>query len=320
MVVALDPHIFTEGCSTPGHSPLPPFKTAEPGRHSQRARGMGYTAFGTSYAPRTSVSVEQRYTYTGREQTTDPSLMYYRYRMYGSGIGRFVQRDPMAETGWKHIYLYGSGLPTILCDSFGLKPNKPPAYTESASQARDSLKDLIDTHRNLVSQTWQGTERVKTVNEEKSEEHGKVSSSEKCTCACYDKNGKQLNSYQTTASCEGICYLTVVEVWVYAQKASRNPFSKRTKFGPWEKKDDKPINSYYNGGYRDGFKKWIPKNICRAPYILVNSPIGQSCFYKLDTICAKIAKQRKKSRSKPGTKPGAYPGTSSGNPFTGEGM
>jgi len=56
---------------------------------------MGYTAFGSVYAPATSVSVEQRYTYTGREKTTDPSLMYYRYRMYGSNVGRFVQRDPI---------------------------------------------------------------------------------------------------------------------------------------------------------------------------------------------------------------------------------
>jgi len=69
---------------------------------------MGYTAFGTAYSPRTSVSVEQRYTYTGRETTQDPTLMYYRYRIYGMRIGRFMQRDP-------------ASIPYALLDSIGRK-------------------------------------------------------------------------------------------------------------------------------------------------------------------------------------------------------
>jgi len=55
---------------------------------------MGYTAFGTSYSPRTTIEIDQRYTYTGRETTTDPTLMYYRWRMYAPRLGRFTTRDP----------------------------------------------------------------------------------------------------------------------------------------------------------------------------------------------------------------------------------
>jgi len=80
---------------------------------------MGYTAFGTPNATSTTVSVDQRYTYTGREQTTDPNLMYYRYRMYGSGIGRFVQRDPIGYGDGIGIYTYVYNSPLNYFDRMG---------------------------------------------------------------------------------------------------------------------------------------------------------------------------------------------------------
>jgi RHS repeat-associated protein len=95
MVVAVEPNPFKHSRTDPDRRVSPHPEPPESRRRSQRARGMGYTAFGTAYAPNTSVEVEQRYTYTGREKTTDPTLMYYRWRMYGAGIGRFVQRDPI---------------------------------------------------------------------------------------------------------------------------------------------------------------------------------------------------------------------------------
>jgi RHS repeat-associated protein len=65
------------------------------------ANRYDYTAFGQA-APagihtaghEAQQTVDQRYTYTGRESTTDPNLMYYRWRMYAPGTGRFVSRDP----------------------------------------------------------------------------------------------------------------------------------------------------------------------------------------------------------------------------------
>jgi len=53
-----------------------------------------YTAFGERYAPLTNVTVEQRYTYTGRELNPVSDSMYYRYRTYEASLGRFGERDP----------------------------------------------------------------------------------------------------------------------------------------------------------------------------------------------------------------------------------
>jgi len=81
---------------------------------------MGYTAFGTPNATGTTVNIKQRYTYTGREKTTDPSLMYYRWRMYAPTLGRFTARDPIGYRGGINIYSYVRDMPTISNDPYGL--------------------------------------------------------------------------------------------------------------------------------------------------------------------------------------------------------
>jgi RHS repeat-associated protein len=54
-----------------------------------------YLPFGSPYALATTVSVAQRYTYTGRERNPSSDLMYYRYRQYDPRVGRFGGRDPL---------------------------------------------------------------------------------------------------------------------------------------------------------------------------------------------------------------------------------
>jgi len=56
-----------------------------------------YLAFGGAYSPTTTVSLPQRYTYTGRELNPASDLMYYRYRTYDPRIGRFGARDPIMD-------------------------------------------------------------------------------------------------------------------------------------------------------------------------------------------------------------------------------
>ncbi|MHC5058198.1 MAG: RHS repeat-associated core domain-containing protein, partial [Planctomycetota bacterium] len=78
-----------------------------------------YLPFGGAYQPGTSVTVEQRYTYTGREKNPESALMYYRYRQYDPRVGRFGGRDPIGRTAVA-LYSYASNAPTSLVDPFGL--------------------------------------------------------------------------------------------------------------------------------------------------------------------------------------------------------
>jgi len=66
----------------------------EPGLEN---REYDYLPFGGAYQPGTNVTVEQRYTYTGREKNPSSALLYYRYRQYDSRVGRFGARDMLSH-------------------------------------------------------------------------------------------------------------------------------------------------------------------------------------------------------------------------------
>jgi RHS repeat-associated protein len=95
------------------------------------ANRYDYTAFGQAApagihtaAHEAQQTVDQRYTYTGREATQDPGLMYYRYRMYAPGVGRFVSRDPLGYDGGIGLYSYCSNTPILYTDSHGLQESR----------------------------------------------------------------------------------------------------------------------------------------------------------------------------------------------------
>ena len=80
-----------------------------------------FDAFGQTYAPNTSVTVEQRYQWTGRSLNPVSGLYNHRYRQsYDPGVGRFGQRDPIREFGGINLYTYAGNYPTIWTDPYGL--------------------------------------------------------------------------------------------------------------------------------------------------------------------------------------------------------
>ncbi|OVE77692.1 hypothetical protein BVX99_01990 [bacterium F16] len=57
-------------------------------------RSYDYTAYGDPIDQLTNGTITQRYTYTGRELNDVSGNYYFRYRMYGAGLGGFLSRDP----------------------------------------------------------------------------------------------------------------------------------------------------------------------------------------------------------------------------------
>jgi RHS repeat-associated protein len=82
------------------------------------ANKYGYTAFGEEYAPATTTTVAQRYTFTGREKSGVGAPMYYRYRNYTPGLGRFGSRWTDYEKT-PNCYDYQFNRPTMLRDPMG---------------------------------------------------------------------------------------------------------------------------------------------------------------------------------------------------------
>ena len=83
-----------------------------------------YTAFGETFAAGTAIAVANRYTYTAREQSllaAHGAPMYYRWRNYAPGMGRFMRRDPIGYRGGVNVYGYVWARPLVSVDIFGLE-------------------------------------------------------------------------------------------------------------------------------------------------------------------------------------------------------
>jgi RHS repeat-associated protein len=83
------------------------------------AKSYSYDAYG-NLVDQTG-TVEQPYTYTGRELDAETGLYYYRKRYYDATTGRFLQKDPIGFTsGDVNLYKYTKGNPANGTDPFGL--------------------------------------------------------------------------------------------------------------------------------------------------------------------------------------------------------
>ena len=81
------------------------------------AKSYSYDAYG-NIVDQTG-TLEQPYTYTGREFDAETGLYYYRARYYDSVIGRFLQQDPINDAGFNQ-YSYADNLPVLFTDPTGL--------------------------------------------------------------------------------------------------------------------------------------------------------------------------------------------------------
>ena len=71
-------------------------------------------------------TLDQPYTYTGREFDSESGLSYYRARYYDPTSGRFLQEDPISFLGGDfNLYAYVRNNPLRYTDALGLAPRKP---------------------------------------------------------------------------------------------------------------------------------------------------------------------------------------------------
>ena len=66
-------------------------------------------------------TLENPYTFTGREGDADVGLHYYRMRYYDAKVGRFLEEDPLGFAGGDlNLYRYVGNNPVLFVDPFGL--------------------------------------------------------------------------------------------------------------------------------------------------------------------------------------------------------
>jgi RHS repeat-associated protein len=111
------------------------------------ARSYSYDAYGNIVeSPGT---VEQPYTYTGREFDAETGLFYYRARYYDSTTGRFLQKDPIGFTsGDLNLYRYTLNDPVNRYDPDGQVSTGLPSPEGEAIEELDLPG--IETGRGLI--------------------------------------------------------------------------------------------------------------------------------------------------------------------------
>ena len=104
-------------------------------------------AFG-NVLEQTSLLIDSRYLFTGRELDDETGLYYYRSRYYDPAIGRFVSVDPIGFKSLEtNLFGYVSNAPTYLRDPFGQQRisdlpllNNPKVIIEEQSDIEGKVK------------------------------------------------------------------------------------------------------------------------------------------------------------------------------------
>lgn len=117
------------------------------------AKSYSYDAYGTIVDQ--TGTVEQPYTYTGRELDSETGLYYYRARYYDPATGRWLQKDPMGFWGKDvNLYRYVRSNPANRTDPSGLGPYSFVACSilNAGKQFNDFLRelDLLDESTQLT--------------------------------------------------------------------------------------------------------------------------------------------------------------------------
>ena len=104
------------------------------------AKSYAYDAYGNVLeSPGT---IDQPYTYTGREPDQETGLYYYRARYYDSTTGRFLQKDPVGLKAGPNGYWYANANPVFFVDPFGLMSRAQ--CDELRARIFRKVGDLID--------------------------------------------------------------------------------------------------------------------------------------------------------------------------------
>ena len=98
----------------------------------QVVKSYVYDSFGNIVLQ--SGTLENPFTYTGREFDAESGLYYYRMRHYDPGLGRFISEDPLEFQAGINFYSYVKNNPVNFKDPFGLngalnpEPWSPPGF------------------------------------------------------------------------------------------------------------------------------------------------------------------------------------------------
>jgi len=79
-----------------------------------------YDAWGETVESSGVKSASNRYRYRTKERHEASGLYDFGFRFYNTGLGRFINRDPIAESGGLNLYAFAANDPVGKTDEYGL--------------------------------------------------------------------------------------------------------------------------------------------------------------------------------------------------------
>jgi RHS repeat-associated protein len=113
-----------------------------------------YDPYGTILAMSGPLSEANLYRFSSKEWHAQSGLVYYLYRYYEPSLQRWVNRDPIGESGGINLYSLLRNDALAAVDSFGLAPNQQgtcdASHIVDELRNNQSLENLRDTHSENV--------------------------------------------------------------------------------------------------------------------------------------------------------------------------
>ncbi len=86
-----------------------------------------YSPFGKLLSSEGTYADANPFRFSTKYFDVETGLSYYGYRYYNAQLGRWVNRDPIGESGGNNVYEFACSRPTDTIDPFGTKPPRRPA-------------------------------------------------------------------------------------------------------------------------------------------------------------------------------------------------
>jgi RHS repeat-associated protein len=99
-----------------------------------------YDPFGNILSQSGPLAAANLYRFSSKEQHINSGLSYYLYRFYDHSLHKWLNRDPISESGGNNLYRFSGNDPLNLCDALGLDPSAMRLFLQNVAQ--NGLRDL----------------------------------------------------------------------------------------------------------------------------------------------------------------------------------
>ncbi|MDX2227876.1 MAG: RHS repeat-associated core domain-containing protein [Verrucomicrobiae bacterium] len=146
----------------------------------------------------TGTLASQPFQFSSKEFSEVTGLNYYGLRFYNPQTGRWLSRDPIAESGGINLYGYCLNDPVNFVDPWGTKPGEPYTTPDAAAMAaaNDMYEDSYNNDWEYIANIYQDKDGKYSYTEPKTQENPHSSSLSK-------KNIPQGTSYNSNIHSHG---------------------------------------------------------------------------------------------------------------------